>query len=97
MDLAVPVAHAGLGNLAHSTTNGGVGIAMTTVLVDRPGNTHRSAGPPLGCAEALLQIIHNGALRGRGYHFFLTTSWSMALSKVSSATSFFRRAFSSWS
>src|SRR5262249_2169937 len=51
-------------------------------------------GAALGDAEPLLEATHRlPALVGR-HHFFCTTSWSICLSRASSATRRLRRAFS---
>src|SRR5262249_50091039 len=52
------------------------------------------AGSALGPPEGLLQVPHRLAALPGTHHFFCTTSWSICLSRASSATSFFSRAFS---
>src|SRR5262249_20895131 len=53
-----------------------------------------AAGAALRDAEALLEEAHGLPPPGGGHHFFWATSWSICLSRASSATRRFSRAFS---
>src|SRR5207253_11076972 len=56
--------------------------------------TQHAAGPALGDAEAFLEEAHGLPALVGGHHFFWATSWSICLSRASSATRRLRRAFS---
>ena len=68
--------------------------AREAVTHQRPRNAQRTARPPLADTMRLTKIRHRVTLRGWRYHFFALTSFSMALSSIVSASSFFSRAFS---
>src|SRR5205085_10573780 len=56
--------------------------------------TQHAAGPALGDAEALLEAAHSLPPLQGGHHFFWAISWSICLSRASSATRRLRRTFS---
>src|SRR5580700_8459475 len=53
-----------------------------------------AAGAALRHPEGLLEVTRRLPPLSRGHHFFWATSWSMCLSRASSATSRLRRVFS---
>src|SRR5215469_4147692 len=63
----------------------------------RDRNSRHMAGTPLAHPVGRVQILHHRAAPRRRHHFFESTSCSIVLSSVSSATSRFSRAFSSCS
>src|SRR5437899_3203977 len=61
--------------------------AAATVSQSRARAAHDAADPPLRGPILLGQIIGGGALLVGAHHFFFAMSWSICLSRSSSATS----------
>src|ERR1700677_2319397 len=71
-----------------------VSPALATVSQARTGPVHDSADPPLGYPVFLVEVIGGGPLLVRAHHFFFSMSWSIVLSRSSSATNRLRRSTS---
>ena len=92
---AIPVADPDLRQLTHPTTQRRLGVLARPVVVGASIVLRDPAGPSARKAAAFEDIPHRFSLyRGPG-HFFALRSCKMALSKLSSATSFLSRVFSS--
>ena len=68
-----------------------------SVILHTARSLNQSAGPSLVECVVVYDVIHGKPLQRGPRQFFVATSCKIALSKLSSATSFFKRAFSSWS
>ena len=81
--------------LAQPCTHGGI-VRPAAAIADRGAihPEHRTR-PPLAHLEGTLQVSDGLSPRGGRHHFFEATSFSMALSSIASASSFFSLAFSS--
>ena len=72
-----------------------VGPVASTVSERRTRPAQDAADPPLRGSVPLAQVVSSGPLLVWAHHFFLAMSWSICLSRSSSATSRFRRSSSS--
>ena len=70
---------------------------MTSIPICGPCHTQYLAGSPLTNPVVAGQVLHHRPTPRGLYHFFESTSWSIALSSVNSATNCFSRVFSSCS
>src|SRR5215831_1310655 len=96
-NLAIAIAHAGLSELPDPPPKRGAGIPMTLIPIGGPrtadGPARASFADWIRCA----QITHDGSPQRGPHHFFVSTSWSITLSRDKSATNRLSFAFSSWS
>ncbi len=67
----------------------------SAISQDRPRPGHDAADPPLRDRVPFAQVTGGGPLLVWGHHFFFAMSWSICLSRSSSATSRLRRSTSS--
>lgn len=68
---------------------------VAVIAMRRSCHLQDTACVPFAHPIALLQILHDRAAPGGLWNFFLSTSWSIVLCNVSSATNCFNRVFSS--
>src|ERR1051326_9175290 len=94
-NLPVSVPHAGLSDLSDAHPQGGAWIFITAIPKGSPMQPGHSACPPLAHLVAVLQILDELPAPRGPYSFFESTSCSMTLSRVKSATNRFSRPFSS--
>src|SRR4051794_32667978 len=95
MDAPIAVADPDRGQLFDALAQWGLVRLAAAIAHRAPMGDDHPAGAPLADAEADPEEVHRGTPLGRPHQFFLSTSWSICLSRVKSATSCFRRRFSS--
>ena len=94
MDAFITVPDPRLGNLMDALANRSV-IPHRSVVISRPANLYCPACPSHPHTISLFQVLRQAPLTGGLQSFFVITSWSICLSRLRSATSFFSCLFSS--
>ena len=94
-DLTVSVAYSCLSNLADSHPQLSPWIEAASIPVGRSWQAQNTTSMSFAYLKAPYKTLHHRSTPRRLYHFFESTSCNIALSSVSSATSFFKRRFSS--
>src|SRR5450755_951883 len=96
-NLPVAVANSSLCDLPNPQPQRRPWFLPTFIAEGRDRKPRHTTGTPLAHPVGVVPVAHHRAApRGR-HSFFASTSWSITLSNVSSATNRFNRPFSSWS
>src|SRR5882672_5724398 len=96
-DLPIAITDSDLGDLANPRPKSGLRFAPALVSKCRFRDHGGAASSPLTHPVRAAQVVHHGPAARGLQNFFESTSCNMALSRLSSATSFFSLPFSSWS
>src|SRR5690606_7746190 len=95
VNAAIAVPDSYLRDLAHALSQRQLRILHAAVVVSAARVPEQGTGPTPADAVMARQVHHRFTLQRGPPHFFEATSCRIALSRLSSATSFFSRAFSS--